>query len=175
MPRGKPKKQVLEKEQLTEEKTDSTEIIKNLTETIKDLKNEIETLKVQLKENVEKKEELNDETVSSTIISEKDKTSGIHTTGASNYPVPMEYRMLVNQELGEDFGIEIEPSTDLPAFEFTIIVPEKYSNIPQEEKEEKRVDRRSKMITYAEGINGVRQWVWAVKKNLASTKSEQIK
>jgi len=73
-------------------------------------------------------------------------------------PVPLEYRQLVDNTLNRSFEIEVLPRTDIPAFEFAILVPKKYSNAPQTHWDMYQSDRRSKVISYAEGINGVREW-----------------
>ena len=80
-------------------------------------------------------------------------------------PVPMEYRMIVNEVLNKDFGIKMEYMKDRPEFMFTVIVPEKYSPLTSKEKELCSIDLRSKVITYANGVNGVRTWVELIYKN----------
>jgi hypothetical protein len=41
---------------------------------------------------------------------------------------------VVDEILGEDFGIEIQPNKDQPGFLFTIIVPERLSDAPSQER-----------------------------------------
>lgn len=78
------------------------------------------------------------------------------TSGQTGFPVPPEYRELVNNVLNKYFGIEIAYT---PAgFVFTIIVPEKYSSLTAKDKELIKVDRRTKLIPNFEGVNGVRAW-----------------
>lgn len=77
----------------------------------------------------------------------------------NQFPVPMEYRDLVGTILNKDFGINLEPLSDSPAFQFTIVVPEKYSQLTAEQKKTFGADMRSKVITYAQGVNGVKEWV----------------
>ena len=45
------------------------------------------------------------------------------------YPVPIEYRRIVDELLSPEFGVEIEPSMDSPHFMFSVVVPLQYSNI----------------------------------------------
>lgn len=80
----------------------------------------------------------------------------------TNY-VPNEYREIVTQVLSKDFGIEVSPLSDSPAFQFTIICPDKYSTISPEHKAMYGKDIRPKVITNGEGSIGVRAWaerVW---------------
>lgn len=73
-------------------------------------------------------------------------------------PIPLEYRLLVDNVLNRSFGIEIIPRSDAPLFEFAIIVPEKYSTMTPAYKQMYKVDRRPKVMNYAEGTNGIREW-----------------
>ena len=47
-------------------------------------------------------------------------------------------------------------------------MPEKYSNMSQEQKDTFKADLRSKVISYAEGTNGVRIWAEGVYNNLGA-------
>jgi len=82
------------------------------------------------------------------------------------YPVPMEYREVVSSVLNGNFGLTVEPMPDRPAFMLNIIVPEKYSNMSESEKKMNKVDLRTRIIGYAEGVNGVRQYAELVANNL---------
>ena len=73
-------------------------------------------------------------------------------------PVPFEYKQLVENTLNRAFGVDILPRADLPAFEFIISVPQKYSNASSAHWEMYKSDKRPKMITYSEGLLGVRDW-----------------
>ena len=73
-------------------------------------------------------------------------------------PVPLEYRHVVDAGLNKSFGIEIEPLFDRPSFTLVIVTPEKYSNLSEEYKKLYKRDLRPKILNYADGINGVRQW-----------------
>ena len=78
-------------------------------------------------------------------------------TDTSMY-VPVEYRDIVDSVLNKFFGIKIEPKTDSPAFLFSIVVPDRYSNITPAYKEIYQEDIRPKVITFAEGTVAIRDW-----------------
>lgn len=80
------------------------------------------------------------------------------------YPVPLEFRHLVDDLLNKNFGVEIAPSPDSPSFNLIIIVPDKYSTISDDYRRMYGRDIRPKMITYSEGVVGVRAYldkVWS--------------
>jgi len=93
---------------------------------------------------------------------------------SNKYPVPFEYRQVVDETLNKEFDIEINPRSDLPVFEFTIIVPDKYSNMSPDQKQMLGADRRPKVINYAEGINAVREWAQKVYDNFSMETKSQI-
>ena len=93
--------------------------------------------------------------VASTVIENKPE---IIVSSATNYPIPQDYREIVNNVLNRSFGIEITPRSDAPLFEFVVIVPEKYSTMTPDQKQMMKRDIRLKVINYAEGANGVRSW-----------------
>lgn len=76
---------------------------------------------------------------------------------ASNIPFPAEYRQIVDEVLNKEFGAEIQYNA--LDFAITIIVPEQYQNLSQQEKDAKVQDRRTKIIKYPEGASGVKAWV----------------
>lgn len=78
---------------------------------------------------------------------------------ASPYPIPSEYREAVDAILNKHFGIQLEPMSDSPQFTFTIIVPDRYSTLTPSQKEMHVADIRPKVISYADGLNGVKLWV----------------
>jgi len=84
----------------------------------------------------------------------------------AEYPVPAEYREVVETILNKEFEIRCDPLSDKPAFSFTIVVPEQYSNATKQHREMYGGDLRSKVINYAEGTNGVRDWTQKVLDNL---------
>ena len=81
-------------------------------------------------------------------------------------PVPLEYRNIVDSVLNSNFGIQIMPHSDRPSFTFAVVVPEEYSNMSGPYKEMYKIDLRPKVISYADGINGVRAWCELVYNNL---------
>lgn len=82
------------------------------------------------------------------------------------FPIPFEYQELVHTLLNKEFGVDIKYLPDTSSFEFTIIVPKKYSNAPQTHWDTYGADRRTKVIENAYGANGVREWVTKVYNNL---------
>lgn len=74
------------------------------------------------------------------------------------FPIPIEYRMIVAEILNKDFELELGMISDSPAFEFIIVVPQKYSNLSDEYIKMYKRDIRPKVIPYAEGAMGVRLW-----------------
>lgn len=69
-----------------------------------------------------------------------------------DYPIPAEYKDIVHLTFNKSFEIRLEPMTDTPAFLFTVVVPKKYSKANSGE------DLRAKVITYSDGVSGVRLW-----------------
>ena len=80
------------------------------------------------------------------------------TSSATSNPIPLEYRQIVDDVLNKSFGVEINPRSDLPAFEFVVKVPKKYSNAPNSHWEMYKSDNRPRVISYSDGLLGVRQW-----------------
>ena len=94
----------------------------------------------------------------------KNVTQATQTPQETLYPVPMEFRHLVDDLLNKNFGVEIAPSPDSPSFNLIIIVPDKYSTISDDYRKMYGRDIRPKMVTYSEGIIGVRAYlekVWS--------------
>jgi len=81
---------------------------------------------------------------------------------SSGRPIPPEYRKLVNEILNSKFGINVEYDNVGNGFTYTIVVPDEYSAFTPEQKTMMGADLRSKVITYAEGINGVKKWTETV-------------
>lgn len=136
--------------------------IEKLFEAISAIMNELNAIKVKLESPV----------ISSNVIREGtvlENTATILSNSApqiNSVPVPIDYRLIVDSILNKNFGIEINPASDRPLFEFSIIVPKKYSNAPPAHWTMYGMDKRIKMISYAEGNNGVRDWTERVFKNL---------
>jgi len=149
----------------------SEEIVKALGEVNETLKRLCETNALlserlsSLEERSERKEEIRVKTteeISSKTPSETSEGSRLY------FPIPFEYREVVDTVLNKHFDIEVTALSDRPAFEFAIIVPEKYSNMPPAQKAMYGADKRLKVISYAEGTNGVRDWAEKVLNNLNS-------
>ena len=79
-----------------------------------------------------------------------------------DYPIPAEYKEVVELTFNKSFGVRLEPMTDNPAFLFSIVVPPKYSRVTSGE------DLRPKVITYSDGVSGVRMWADKVWNNFDS-------
>ena len=73
--------------------------------------------------------------------------------------VPQDFRDIVDDMLTKEFGIQVVPMPDRPAFQFLLTVPEKYSTISKEHKEMYHADVRSRVIDNGEGPAGVRAYV----------------
>lgn len=87
-------------------------------------------------------------------------------------PIPLEFREIVEHTLNKQFNVEVTYMHDAAAFEFSILVPEKYSNAGKPHWQTYKEDRRSKVILNALGSNGVREWASKVYENFdAETKA----
>ena len=84
-------------------------------------------------------------------------------------PVPVDFRQLVDDILNRSFGIAIRPRADAPLFELIIKVPQKYSNAPKPHWEMYNSDERVKVLDYAVGASGVREYCERVFKNFDPT------
>ena len=98
----------------------------------------------------------------------------VATPTESQYPIPLEYRDVVHTVLNAKFGIHIEALSDSPAFRFIVVVPENYSNVSDEYRRVYKEDLRPKVISYAEGINGVRDWCERVYNSFNQDRKTQI-
>ena len=85
-----------------------------------------------------------------------------YTTAEQFYPVPVEYIDMIKTTLNKDFRVNIVPLSDSPAFQFIVVVPDKYSNISDEYRKMYKQDLRPKVITYTDGVVGVRHWLETV-------------
>ena len=121
-----------------------------MKEHINGLEIRVSALETLLAKESPKLQELVSESTSSTVS--KGELKSPHT-------VPFEYGEVVASILNSSFGILVQGKSDLPAFEFSIVVPDKYSTAhPDQKAMLGGHDLRPKVISYAEGINGVRQW-----------------
>lgn len=132
---------------------------------LKELISEIKSLK-QDKPKEEKNEK--ETTKEEETVLEAGPTPPIET------PVPSEYREVVETVLNKEFGVRVVPLSDKPAFQLEITVPPKYSNATKDHIEMYGGDLRSRVIDYAAGSNGVREWCEAIYKNLGPEKQAQI-
>lgn len=92
----------------------------------------------------------------------------------NQYPIPSDYVQLVRSTLNQEFGINLIPESDRPMFQFHIIVPDKYSTLGPEQKKMLGADIRNKVISYADGVNGVKQFVELVFSSFAPERRAQI-
>uniref|UniRef100_A0A7V3JAM8 Uncharacterized protein n=1 Tax=candidate division CPR3 bacterium TaxID=2268181 RepID=A0A7V3JAM8_UNCC3 len=150
MPRKKTQEQPTEPVNLTP----ILDVLNDLKNTIGDLTNRIEKLENKEKETIVEKS-------SDPLVAQS-----LATKGEITYAVPMEYGEIVHSVLNKKFGVKVEPMKDRPEFMLTIIVPPEYSNMTEKEKEMYKTDLRSKIISYAEGSNGVKLWAEQIYKNL---------
>ena len=81
-------------------------------------------------------------------------------TPSAIMPVPIEYREIVSTILNPQFDVRIIPRPNTPLFEFIIVVPKVYSTVKEGE------DLRVKVLNFAEGVNGVREYAELVYKSL---------
>ena len=95
-------------------------------------------------------------------------------TPANALPVPSDYRAIVDTVLNSAFGVEVVACSDRPSFQFVIVVPETYSNASPAWREMYREDRRSRVIDYAIGVNGVREYAELVFKNFSHDTQTRI-
>lgn len=98
----------------------------------------------------------------------------VTSPGAQTFPLPYEYQELVQTILNGNFGVEVKALADRPAFEFIISVPKKYSNAPEMHWKTHGCDIRPKVITYAEGVNGVKEWCQRVLSNFDQDRRTMI-
>lgn len=95
-------------------------------------------------------------------------------TSTSAIPIPSDYRQTVDTILNQSFGIEIRASTYIPGFDFSIMVPQAYSNAGKPHWETYKEDRRSRVILSALGLNGVREWTQKVYDNFDTETKTRI-
>jgi len=84
-----------------------------------------------------------------------------------NKYIPPKYRAIASQILSPEFGIDVLDFADRTDFQFSVIVPEKFSSVSQDDRAKGVRDIRSRMIPRALGENGVREWCTLIRNNLA--------
>lgn len=137
-----------------EEQTPLEKLVLSLADSVKTLSKEVKSMKLataqlNIPQPAVEKGELN-----------------IREAPKQTTPIPSEYRAEVDKVLNQDFRVEINPISDRPAFEFVIIVPDKYSSISEAYKQTYKEDRRPVVIPYSEGLLTVKTWVEKVSNNL---------
>ena len=83
----------------------------------------------------------------------------------SDLPVPQEYREIVDTVLNKEFGVRYGFGNEA-GFEFTVIVPRKYSNAPKEHFILNGEDCRVRIVPHAEAERGVQSYVDKIWENL---------
>ena len=147
---------------MEDKKLKTVDILNNLVSVIADLKSSVDSL-------VEKKSERKLETNNETDVS-----TNTLVIEEPTMPVPVEYRAVVDMVLNKNFGIHVASHSDRPAFTLTIVVPDKYSNMSAPYREMYKADMRPKVISYAEGSNGVKEWCEKVYNNLSAEARAQV-
>jgi len=128
------------------------EIVKNLEERVIKL----EALKLEI-EKPEKESEKEPEGEIKTETTEKKTEEELPVPN-----IPPKYREAINEVLNSRFGITINSVGDTPAFEMIISVPKEYSSLGDNEFQEAGGDLRSKIISFAGGLNEVRSYLQLV-------------
>lgn len=101
--------------------------------------------------------------ISKTI--ERSVTETTSETFERAYSVPSDYRDIIDTTLNKNFGVEVVPLSDRPAFMLSILVPESYSNATKPYLEMYKKDVRPKVIYNHESLNGVKEWAEMVYNN----------
>ncbi len=96
------------------------------------------------------------------------------TAPKNETPVPSDYLEAVNLGLNSQFRVEMEYSSNSPMFGFSVLVPKTYSNAPKPHWDMYGEDRRTRMISNAEGLQGVKQWVERVYNNFDNETKARI-
>jgi len=104
-------------------------------------------------------------------VSEKEKELEQAAKPIESY-VPPEWRALVDEILGSEFGLNVSYPKTGGSFEFKVIVPMAKSNMGKAHREFYKVDARSRAITYTEGVEGIKAFLLKVKKNLETKKND---
>jgi hypothetical protein len=146
MPRGRPKKDT----------TDSEKEISSFEDKIDD---KIDVLCVSLQNVSDKLDRFFEGRLSSRELPNVPELETEPSPPPPSYPVPTEFRAVVDEILNKEFGVEVVPISDSPAFHFMVNVPDKYSTISEEFRRMYKKDMRTKVVTYSEGAVGVRAYL----------------
>lgn len=110
-----------------------------------------------------------------TVIKEEkaiEKAEEDSTTGSSDPMIPAEYRQMVDEVLGKDFGIRISYPSKGSGFIFRVIVPKEKSNASDFYYEMYKEDVRSKALTGGEGSDVIRLHCERIARNLGIDKRD---
>lgn len=110
-----------------------------------------------------------------TVIKEEkaiEKAEEASTTGVSDPMIPAEYRQMVDEVLGKDFGIRISYPSKGSGFIFRVIVPKEKSNASDFYYEMYKEDVRSKALTGGEGFDVIRLHCERIARNLGIDKRD---
>ena len=125
----------------------------------------------KLEERLDKLEQLQDKVEGKPVVLAELTVESKPVEVVSDFPkmpVPQDYVTIVDLILNKSFDVRLEPQTDSPSFMFAVVVPKKYTKLVEGE------DIRPKVITYADGIAGVRLWVEKVFSNFDQDTQAQI-
>ena len=140
------------------------ETLDNLPETLKLLNEYV----LRLGEKIEKMQEPPMEP-----LKEEVKTNSTKKKRNSD-PIPPDFSDIVRNTLNKNFTVELFSRTDAPLMELHIVVPDKYSTMTVEAKEMVKRDIRTRVISYAEGVNGVREFAEKVYNSFTPEYRSQI-
>lgn len=88
-------------------------------------------------------------------------------------PLPPDWVSLKDQVLHPEFGLEAEQFSDRPYIQVHVIVPDKFSNVPPEQRPIKKYDRRSLVVSQAAALTELSQWFNKIRANLRETQAVQ--
>ena len=95
-----------------------------------------------------------------------DEASPVGTIENPGVTLNPEWRKIVDEILGPDFGIQVSFDKDGADMKFTIVVPKEKSNAPRDYLEYYKHDWRTISLNPAQTGVGVRQWCEKIKRNL---------
>lgn len=80
---------------------------------------------------------------------------------------PTDYLRVRDSILNTDFPMEVLQFSDRPQVQVHIIVPDKYSNVPPDQRHTKSEDRRSKVINTAAAVPELAEWMNKIRLDIA--------
>ena len=87
--------------------------------------------------------------------------------------VPVDVQRVINDILGPDFKVKMESYSDRPGFLCHIHVPFTHTNLDKKTFDSLGGDVRTKAITNAEGLNGVKIHCEVIAKQLKGVRSTE--